>query len=167
MVSLDPTQNGAPLHQTRSFLRTLWIYGPMLAWMIFIFAASTDLFSASHTGYLLEPILKTIVPNIKESTIEQIHFLVRKAGHFSEYGLLALLTARAFSLTETLGIKYHWFLWSLAFVAFYSLTDEYHQSFVPSRTASIYDSMIDTAGGLTLLAVYFLFRLRSTRKRIL
>jgi VanZ family protein len=165
MVSLDPTQNGAPLHQTRSFLRTLWIYGPLLAWMTFIFLASTDILSAAHTGSFLEPIVKAIVPDIKESTMEQIHFFVRKAGHFSEYGLLALLTARAFSLTETFGIKRHWFLWSLAFVAFYSLTDEYHQSFVPSRTASIYDSMIDTAGGLTLLTLLYLARRRSARKR--
>ena len=33
------------------------------------------------------------------------------------------------------------------------LLDEYHQSFVPQRTASIYDSLIDMAGGLTALLV--------------
>jgi VanZ family protein len=32
-----------------------------------------------------------------------------------------------------------------------ALLDEYHQSFVPSRTASIYDSLIDMAGGLTVM----------------
>ena len=31
--------------------------------------------------------------------------------------------------------------------------DEYHQSFVPSRTASIFDSLIDIAGGLTAFIV--------------
>jgi VanZ family protein len=35
----------------------------------------------------------------------------------------------------------------------YALLDEYHQSFVPSRTASIFDSMIDMAGGLTALLI--------------
>ena len=36
----------------------------------------------------------------------------------------------------------------------YGLLDEFHQSFVPSRTASIYDSAIDVAGGLTVLLVF-------------
>jgi len=42
---------------------------------------------------------------------------------------------------------------SLALIVTYALIDEYHQSFVPSRTASIYDSMIDMAGGLTALLI--------------
>jgi VanZ family protein len=33
----------------------------------------------------------------------------------------------------------------------YALIDEYHQSFVPSRTASVFDSLIDMAGGITAL----------------
>jgi VanZ family protein len=35
----------------------------------------------------------------------------------------------------------------------YALLDEYHQSFVPSRTASIFDSLIDSVGGLVALIV--------------
>jgi VanZ family protein len=38
-------------------------------------------------------------------------------------------------------------------VVIYALLDEFHQSFVPSRTASIYDSAIDVAGGLTVLLI--------------
>jgi VanZ family protein len=40
---------------------------------------------------------------------------------------------------------------SLALVVAYALLDEYHQSFVPSRTGSIYDSLIDISGGLVAL----------------
>ena len=39
----------------------------------------------------------------------------------------------------------------------YGLLDEFHQSFVPSRTASIYDSAIDVAGGLTVLLIFRLY----------
>ena len=46
-------------------------------------------------------------------------------------------------------------LLSLALVVVYALLDEYHQSFVPSRTASIFDSFIDMAGGLTALLLVF------------
>jgi len=38
-------------------------------------------------------------------------------------------------------------------IVVYALVDEYHQSFVPSRTASIFDSLIDMAGGLTALLI--------------
>jgi VanZ family protein len=38
-------------------------------------------------------------------------------------------------------------------VVTYALMDEYHQTFVPSRTGSIYDSFINMAGGLTALLI--------------
>jgi VanZ family protein len=98
------------------------------------------------------------------STVNTVHFLVRKAGHFSEYGFLALLAARAFYLTPSTILSRHWLLCSLCLVAVYALTDEYHQSFVPTRTPSIYDSMIDTAGGVTVLMVlYVIGKVRAKR----
>jgi VanZ family protein len=48
-------------------------------------------------------------------------------------------------------------------VIIYALSDELHQTFVPSRTGSIYDSLIDMSGGLT--ALLFL-TLRRKRKRV-
>jgi VanZ family protein len=138
-----------------SFKRRLWAYGPLVLWLSFIFLASTDVFSAPHTGSILRTVLRWLFPAISTSAVNSIHFLVRKAGHFSEYGFLALLAARAFYLTPSTILSRHWFVCSLCLVAAYSLTDEYHQSFVPTRTASIYDSMIDTAGGVTVLVALY------------
>jgi VanZ family protein len=45
----------------------------------------------------------------------------------------------------------------LLLVVIYALLDEFHQSFVPSRTASVYDSAIDIAGGLTVLLILKLY----------
>jgi VanZ family protein len=144
--------------------RRLWAYGPLVFWLGFIFLASTDLFAATHTGSTLRAVLMWLFPGISMSTVNTVHFLVRKAGHFSEYGFLALLAARAFYLTPSTILSRHWFLCSLCLVAVYALTDEYHQSFVPSRTPSIYDSMIDTAGGVTVLIVlYFVGRVSAKR----
>ena len=70
-----------------------------------------------------------------------------------EYAILALLLARAFRTSSREFLRNHWFAVALAFVALYSLTDEFHQSFVSSRTASIYDCLIDTAGGLAALVL--------------
>jgi VanZ family protein len=48
-------------------------------------------------------------------------------------------------------IRDRWFLISATVIVVYALMDEYHQSFVPTRTASVVDSLIDMAGGLTAL----------------
>jgi VanZ family protein len=80
--------------------------------------------------------------------------MIRKAAHFSEYALMAFLAARSFSTSSKEWLRRNWFWWAAALVVGYALFDEYHQSFVPTRTGSIYDSMIDTAGGLTLLLIY-------------
>ena len=138
----------------------LWVYGPLVAWLVIIYLASTDTFSSKHTALILEPILRWFDPGISRARIASIHFAVRKAGHFCEYGILAMFAARAFRWTRGLGFYKHWALWAIALVAIYSLTDEFHQSFVSTRTASIYDSMIDTAGGLTGLLVAWLWSRR-------
>ena len=135
------------------FVRVLWVYGPLVAWLVVIYLASTDTFSAKHTSMIIEPILKWFDPKITRAGIERAHFLVRKAGHFTEYCILAIFAARAFRWTRRLGFCRHWALWAIALVAAYSLLDEFHQKFVPSRTSSFRDSMIDTAGGLMGLLI--------------
>lgn len=132
----------------------LWRYGPLLAWMAFIFFASTGGFSGSNTSRIIRPLLLWLFPAISEDQIYQVHFLTRKMAHFMEYALLAILAARAFSTSSRLTLRRRWFLVSLLLVVVYALSDEYHQSFVPSRGASIYDSFIDMAGGLTALLFY-------------
>jgi VanZ family protein len=139
------------------WLRLLWAYGPLVVWLGVIFLASTDVFSASNTSRILVPILKWFDPNISSRGIAKAHYLIRKAAHFTEYAILALFAARAFRWTRRLGFYRHWVLWALALVAIYSLTDEYHQSFVSSRTSSIYDSAIDTAGGLAGLFIAWMW----------
>ena len=80
-----------------------------------------------------------------------IHFLTRKVAHFCEYAVLGILAARAFATSAKDVVQRHWFQVSLLLIACCALLDEFHQSFVPSRTASIYDSAIDVAGGLGAL----------------
>ena len=82
-----------------------------------------------------------------------IHLVARKVAHFTEYAILAYLAARAFRTSPRPALANRWFFASLALVVCYALLDEYHQSFVPSRTASIYDSFIDMTGGLVALLI--------------
>jgi VanZ family protein len=142
----------------------LWRYGPLLAWVGFIFFASTASFSASNTSRIIRPLLVWLFPRISEATLDEMHFLVRKAAHLTEYAILALLGARAFRQSSSATLRRLWWLAAFAVVAFVALLDEYHQSFLPSRTGTIYDSFLDMVGGATALACAALW-LASRRKK--
>jgi VanZ family protein len=137
-----------------SAVRRLWRYGPLLLWLGFIFYASTSGFSADNTSRFIRPFLRWLFPSYGEPELDWLHFLVRKAGHFFEYALLAFLARRAFITSSRLSIRRWWFELSLLLVVLYALFDEWHQSFEPTRTGSIFDSLIDIAGGLTVLLIY-------------
>src|SRR5215471_8136977 len=152
-----PSQN----NQSTTFKRRLWRYGPPIVWAILIFIGSSDLLSSSHTSSFIIRPLHLLFPGASEATLATIHFAIRKLGHFTEYAILAWLSARALRTSFQTWLRQRWFWWALAFVVCYALFDEFRQSFVPSRTASIYDSLIDMAGGLTVLVVIWT---RSSRK---
>lgn len=139
-----------------------WRYGPLLLWMVLIWFASTRQFSALNTSQILRPVILWIFPNFSESQVAAIHFVIRKVGHFSEYAVMGMLAARAFSSSAKAFLQQHWWLVSSTTLLAYALLDELHQSFVPQRTASIYDSAIDVMGGLTALFVFKLWRRHSS-----
>lgn len=152
--------------QARSSARErVWRYGPLLLWMLFITFASTAEFSAGNTSQIVRPILLWLFPGISEAQLVTIHFLTRKAAHFTEYAVLGFLARRAFVSSSQAFIQGYWFQLGLLLVMTFALLDEFHQSFVPSRTASIYDSAIDVAGGLTVLLIFRLFR-KGTQERV-
>jgi len=88
-----------------------------------------------------------LFPNTTPETLATIHFIIRKLAHLTEYAILGFLAARAFRTSP------RWFLISAVLIVVYALLDEYHQTFVPSRTASIFDSFSDMAGGMAALTV--------------
>ena len=133
--------------------RRLSRYGPLVLWAALIFLFSSGLFSGSKTSSVVRPLLLWVYPNISDATVAIVHALIRKGSHFAEYAILALFAARAFRTSSREFLRHHWFGVSLGIVIIYALSDEFHQSFVPSRTASIYDCLIDSVGGLAALAV--------------
>jgi len=147
----------------RFFLK-YWL--PLLIWLCVIFVGSTDLMSAEQTSRFLVPFLRWLKPDISTGALAQVHFFGRKLGHISEYAILAILLWRALRSGTNLRIKM-----SLLFVAvwlacgIFAAGDEFHQSFVPSRTASLLDVMIDLSGAFIGLAICFGFvRRRATHK---
>jgi len=121
----------------------LWL--PAVAWAGVISILSTDVFSSDHTSRFIVPVLHWLFPAASADTLEFLHMLVRKSAHLTEYFILSILLVRALRAGER-GWSLRWALWAVAIAAGYSALDEFHQSFVASRTASPWDSLIDTVG---------------------
>ena len=142
----------------------LWRYGPLILWAALIFIGSSNLLSSSHTSAFLVRPLRSLFPSASDATLATIHFLIRKAGHLTEYFILAVLAARAFRTSSREFLRTRWFSVSLLLVIAYALFDEFRQSFAATRSASIYDSLIDSAGGLLGLLFYSWRRMRKKEK---
>jgi VanZ family protein len=115
-----------------------WI--PVLVWGAVIFTLSTSAFSAVNTSKMIDPMLRWLIPGISAASVDVVHMLVRKAAHFTEYGILFWLLIRGPMAQRP--------YLALMLCVVYALTDEGHQVFVPGRTASLYDVALDSSGAL-------------------
>jgi VanZ family protein len=146
-----------PMPRPLAWLSAWW---PALVWACVIFLMSTDTFSAEHTASVIEPVLRWIRPGLTADQFNAIHFFIRKCAHFTEYFIFCVLLYRGVRGKRT-GWRWTWGFEALFFAAAYSALDEIHQAFVVSRTASVYDSLLDSSGAFVAMAVLWLwFRLR-------
>jgi VanZ family protein len=134
----------------RRFLK-YWL--PVLAWMVFIFIGSTDLLSAEHTSRFIGPFLRWLAPDISEATVASVQLAVRKGAHLTEYAILAALLYRA--LRQNQPRVGRALAMSFLIAAVYAALDEFHQSFIASRTGSPWDVLIDCGGALAGVLIYW------------
>ncbi len=137
---------------------------PVVAWMVLIVAGSTDALSAEHTSRFLVPFLRWLDPQISAATIATMHFLLRKVGHLTEYGILAALLWRALSGTFTSKKGSSVAAIALGTAALFAASDEFHQSFIPTRTAAPEDVLIDIFGAILGIALCFFFAQRNVAR---
>ena len=159
MVEQERLNRRAHQSHRTSWRGRLSRYGPLAVWAILIFVGSGSVLSAEHTSVLLQ-FVKWLFPSASPDSLAWFHFLVRKAGHLTEYAILASLAARALRSSSLQFVRVHWFKFSLMLAMVYALTDEFHQSFVPSRTASIHDSLIDSVGAFIALSLIWWYQRR-------
>ena len=99
-----------------------------------------------------------------DDTLYLIVLFVRKCAHLTEYAMFALLLWRA--LRKPVKNDPRPWIWrearlALLIVALYAASDEFHQSFVPTRTGLVSDVFVDIAGGAAgLLALWIIGRWR-------
>jgi VanZ family protein len=146
-----------------SLLRAWW---PAIAWAGVIFSLSTDSFSTEHTASIFEPILRWFIPAMSAEQFDAIHYFIRRCGHFAEYFVFCLLLYRGVRGARR-GWRWTWGVAAVFCAAGYSALDEIHQAFVASRTASAYDSLLDSIGAFVAFAVLWLwFGLRRSRAEV-
>jgi VanZ family protein len=144
-------------------MRWLRNWGPVILWAAAISGFSTSAFGSEHTSRFILPVLKWILPNASADTLAEIHHLIRKAGHLTEYFIFGLLALRAIRAGRREWL-WKWAGWALFLSAVMASLDEYHQSFVPGRTASPWDSALDTCGAAIGLCVAWVVITRRNRK---
>lgn len=96
------------------------------------------------------------------------HHYLRKAGHVFGYAMLSYLLFRAWRATLP---RVSAALWSLSWasIAFFMTAlvaslDEWHQTFIPSRTGTIHDVLLDSTAALGAQILIWIF-LRNRRRR--
>ena len=117
----------------------------------------------SQTSRFIRPLIEFFFPGASPETILLIHAFIRKSAHFIEYGLLALLAARASFWGVSSKVREHWIVFSIGLVAAVAGVDEINQSFLSSRTGSGWDVLLDVAGGFTALVAIALVGSRRSR----
>jgi VanZ family protein len=146
------------LNSDRHNLLKAWIAA--ILWLIVIAIESTALLSSNNTGRILYPILHYLF-GLDWDHFEDWHFLIRKGGHVVGYGILSILLFRAWRATWPAMSDVKWTLrWATVAIlgtAFVASLDEWHQSFIPTRTGRWQDVVLDTCAGVAAQFLIFLW----------
>jgi VanZ family protein len=123
------------VHNAKRMPRIVLLWVPVIAWMGLIFLLS------AQSQY----------PTPKSRILD---LLIEKTAHTVEYAILAALLARA--LRSSRSTSRSVFALAILVAGAYALTDEFHQRFVPGRSADWVDILFDWIGAMigAALALY-------------
>ena len=141
---------------------------PVFLWALFISWMSTEAGSPRHTSRFIGPFLRWLHPGIRDETVQQVQFVIRKTAHVTEYALLSVLLWRA-RRKAYWGDPRPWrrneALFAVLACVLFAVTDEWHQSFVPGREGRAADVVLDGAGACAgMLAVWGWYRCKERRQ---
>jgi VanZ family protein len=134
----------------------VWIAAGL--WLAVIAIESTAWLSAENTSRFLYPIFHFLF-GLSRAEFRIWHIVIRKLGHFVGYFILSVLLYRAWRLTLPLQGLVRWAKrWATAaflMTALVASLDEFHQSFIPTRTARVTDVLLDSFAALVAQTVIF------------
>ena len=135
-------------------------------WMIVIFLFSSQ---PAEESYRTSDLVLALQQEYFDMFFKKLTpFIIRKAAHMAEFGLLALLSLETLKNSGfrffTNAVRFNYFTAALLFTSFYAFTDELHQLFVPGRNATVIDWLFDSFGAIVVLWVIHLIA-RKKQKR--
>jgi VanZ family protein len=136
---------------------------PVVICVLAIAVESTPTFGADRTTGPLQRFFELLFHrHFTQPQWWKLHILIRKGGHFIGYGILSLAWFRAFWMTWKISVPFRhreYACHALAMLGTLAVacSDECHQLFLPNRTGSIYDVMIDCGGALLVQAFTWLW----------
>jgi VanZ family protein len=146
------------LNRDRNNLLKAWTAA--ILWLIVIAIESSALLSAHYTSRILYPLLHFLF-GLDWERFHYWHFYIRKTGHVIGYAILSVLLFRAWRATlpamDNLKWTLRWATTALLGTALVATLDEWHQSFLPSRTGRWQDVVLDASAGLAAQILIFLW----------
>jgi VanZ family protein len=144
----------SPASTRPNLLRAWW---PALVWIGLIALESSNSFSSENTGSMLYALLTRLFGRINFHHFMIFHHYLRKTGHVVGYGMLSLLLLRGWRTTlgQVHALLLRAALLSWLGTAFVAAMDEWHQSYIPSRTGTPWDVLLDTVAGVAFLVVAY------------
>jgi VanZ family protein len=136
---------------------TVWAWGLAAAWALFVWGLGGDDLSLEGTSRFLGPLIRWLLPDVTTETSELIQFMIRKAAHVTEYGVLSFLILRAMVFAPG-GATTRRIAAAAGLAIAFAAADETRQSLSALRLGSIYDVGLDSLGALA--GVGFLLLLR-------
>jgi VanZ family protein len=105
----------------------------------------------------LRRIFESIFGPFSDDRWEIIHHLVRKSGHFLGYGFIGLAWLRAWWFTLPHSRFLPDAMLALLGTALIASCDEWHQTFLPNRTGTPWDVLLDCTGAIILQIIVYIF----------
>lgn len=150
----------ATRQQSRDRHQALKAWVALILWLIVIAIESTSYLSSQNTSRFLYPMLHFFLAMGPDS-FAHYHVYIRKSGHVFGYGLLSILLFRAWRETLPASGGARWmFRWANIAVLGTCLVaslDEWHQSYLPSRSGTVRDVILDTCAGIAAQLAVFVF----------
>ncbi len=149
----------------RSYMKLLsFIPSVVMMVLIYWFSAQTasvsSQLSSGFTLRLIRSVDSFFHLNLTEPQtfvlLEQLHGLVRKVAHFSEYFLLSLTVFLPFYVYKKRTKKFLYI--TIVICCLYACTDELHQMFSDGRACQIRDIVIDTCGSAFAMLFYHIVK---------
>jgi VanZ family protein len=139
------------------------VWAPVVLALAVICCESTDAMSSEQTSRFLRPLLEHLFGSFSDSGWDLFHHILRKSGHFVGYGTVGFTFLRAWlhtlrqrGPTALLPWRLESTILAIFSTAIVASCDEFHQSFIPSRTGTPVDVLLDTAGAATLCLLVWL-----------